>query len=158
MDSKFSTRLFWSGAWRPRGTAGAFSRDLSVSCGGQTLPMSAAPDFHGDPSRVNPEQLFVASLSACQALTYLFLAVRHAVVVVGYSDEAEGTLASKEGRIQMTRVVLRPRITVADEQSAAKARELVAKAHQACFIANSITATVDIEPAIEVDGRCAIPA
>jgi organic hydroperoxide reductase OsmC/OhrA len=112
--------------------------------------MSAAPNFHGDPARPNPEQLFVAALSACQALTFLFLAARDAVVVVGYHDEAEGTLQMSEGRRRMTHVVLRPRIRVVDATAVEKARALIPKAHRACYVANSVTAAIDIEPVIEV--------
>jgi organic hydroperoxide reductase OsmC/OhrA len=156
MTSTFNCRLDWSGAIAStsRGVE-TFSRDLTVSFGGAMLPMSAAPDFHGDPSRVNPEQLYVASLSACQALTYLFLAARSAVVIVSYADDAEGTLQLSEGRMRMTRVVLRPRIVVADEASVAKARELIERAHRACYIANSVSAAVAIEPIIDAAARAA---
>jgi organic hydroperoxide reductase OsmC/OhrA len=73
-----------------------------VSIGPITLEMSSAPGFRGDASRANPEQLFVASLSACQALTYLFLAARNGIVVVGYADEAEGWLERADGPMRMS--------------------------------------------------------
>jgi organic hydroperoxide reductase OsmC/OhrA len=150
MADVFTCRLAWSGtldsAWRIE----TFNRDLQVSFGGVSLPMSAAPGFHGDPSRPNPEQLFVAALSACQALTFLFLAARDAVVIVGYDDDAEGLLQLDEGRRRMTEIVLRPRIRVVDAASVDKARALVVKAPRACYIANSVTAAVTIEPVIEV--------
>lgn len=154
MQSTFVSRLVWSGAIQPsRGTA-TFSRDLTVSFGGVTLPMSAAPDFRGDPSRANPEQLFVASLSACQALTYLFLAARNGLAVVSYTDDAEGLLVDIDGKMRMSRVTLRPRIAIAAGTSETVAQELVEKAHHACFIANSVLAVVEIEPSIEVAAVC----
>src|SRR5262245_22859897 len=74
MAEVFVSRLEWSGSAKGATLdASTFSRDLDVRLGSIPLPMSAAPSFRGDPSRLNPEQLFVASLSACQALTYLFL-------------------------------------------------------------------------------------
>jgi organic hydroperoxide reductase OsmC/OhrA len=111
------------------------------------LAMSSAPGYRGDPSRVNPEQLFVTALSACQALTYLFLAAKHQVAVVGYRDDAEGQLGLVDGKIRMSRVTLRPTITLDAGANEARARELVAKAHASCFIANSVAAPVDIVPA-----------
>lgn len=69
--------------------------------------MSAAATYRGDAS-LNPEQLLVASLSACQALTCLFLAARTGVAVVAYADEAEGTPGLIEGRVRMARVALAP--------------------------------------------------
>lgn len=51
---------------------------------------------------------------------------------------------------RMTRVVLRPRITLADGASAAAARELVDKAHRACFLAYSVSCVVEVEPDMDV--------
>ena len=149
MPDTFTCHLDWSAGIDSAWTVETVSRDLRVAFGGVTLPMSAAPRFHGDPTRANPEQLFVAAVSACQALTFLFLAARDAVVVVAYTDDAEGTLQLSEGHRRMTHVVLRPRISVVDAASVEKARALVAKAHRACYIANSVTALIDIEPVIE---------
>jgi organic hydroperoxide reductase OsmC/OhrA len=155
MADTFTCHLDWSGGVDSAWTVETVSRDLRVAFGGVTLPMSAAPRFHGDPARPNPEQLFVAAVSACQALTFLFLAARDAVVVVAYTDDAEGRLELDQGRRRMTRVVLRPRIGVVDAASVDKARALVAKAHRACYIANSVTAVIEIEPVVEV-GACAV--
>ena len=150
MADTFTCRLDWTGGLDSAWTVATFNRDLRVAFGGVTLPMSSAPSFHGDPARPNPEQLFVAALSACQALTFLFLAARDAVVIVGYHDDAEGTLQLSEGRRRMTHVVLRPRIQVVDAGAVEKARALIPKAHRACYIANSVTAAVEIAPVIEV--------
>jgi organic hydroperoxide reductase OsmC/OhrA len=147
MADIFVSRLEWSGA--AKGATldpTTFSRDLDVAIGPIAVPMSAAPGFRGDATRTNPEQLFVASLSACQALTYLFLAAKNGVAVVAYSDEAEGRLGLADGRMRVSRVLLRPRITLADSSNEARARALVDQAHAECFIANSTTAPVHIEP------------
>ena len=150
MADIFQSHLEWSGAARGATRDPAtYSRDLAVTLGPIELPMSAAPGFRGDPARANPEQLFVASLSACQALTYLFLAAKHGVTVTAYTDEAEGRLGLADGRMRVSRVVLRPRITLADPASEPKARELVEQAHHDCFIANSTTTPVLLEPAFE---------
>ena len=147
MAETFTAHLDWTGAVGG-GTIdpAAFSRDLELSLAHTILPMSSAPGYRGDPARVNPEQLFVGALSACQALTYLFLAARKQVTVVGYVDNAEGTLEIVDGRLRMSRVVLRPLITLEAGTDEAKARELVEKAHAGCFIGNSVTSTVEIEP------------
>lgn len=147
MADVFVSRLEWSGAVKGATLdPTAFSRDLNVTIGPIAVPMSAAPGFRGDAARANPEQLFVASLSACQALTYLFLAAKNGVAVVAYSDDAEGRLGLAEGRMRVSRVLLRPRITLADASSEPKARALVEQAHAECFIANSTTTPVHIEP------------
>ena len=147
MADTFVAHLEWAGAADgPTRDPATFSRDLDVSVGAITLPMSSAPGYRGDPSRTNPEQLFVASLSACQALTYLFLAAKNGVRVAGYTDDAEGHLGIVDGRIRMSRVTLRPRITLEVEAEEARARDLVARAHESCFIANSVSTPVEIAP------------
>jgi organic hydroperoxide reductase OsmC/OhrA len=147
MADVFISHLEWTGSTKgPTRDPATFSRDLDVSMDAITLPMSSAPSYRGDRSRTNPEQLFVASLSACQALTYLFLAAKNGVAVVSYADDAEGHLGVIDGRIRMSRVTLRPRITLEAGTNEARARELVAKAHDGCFIANSVATPVDIEP------------
>ena len=149
MADMFSSHLEWvgaaEGATRDPAT---FSRDLNVSVNAITLPMSSAPSYRGDPLRANPEQLFVAALSACQALTYLVLAARNQIAVVGYTDDAEGRLEPVNGKIRMSQVTLRPHITLDVGANETRARELVDKAHHNCFIANSVSATVEIAPTL----------
>jgi organic hydroperoxide reductase OsmC/OhrA len=147
MTERFVTHLEWSGAARAVGhDTATFSRDLELSVNGMTLPLSSAPAYRGDPSRLNPELLFVGALSACQALTYLFLAARTEIVVTGYTDDAEGVLELVDGRVRMSRVTLRPHITLAAGARESVARDLVQRAHDGCFIANSVSTKVTIEP------------
>lgn len=150
MADVFVSHLEWTGAAKgPTRDPVTFSRDLDVSVDAVTVPMSSAPGYRGDPLRANPEQLFVASISACQALTYLFLAAKNGIAVVGYTDVAEGRLGIVDGRVRMSRVILRPRITLEEGADEARAQQLVAKAHEGCFIGNSVVTPVDIEPTFE---------
>ena len=146
MADVFVARLEWAGAAKgPTRYPSTFSRDLSVSLDATTLPMSSAPGYRGDPSRANPEQLFVASLSACHALTYLFLAARDQISVIGNQDDAEGRLGLVDGKMRMSRVTLRPLITLGSGADEDRARALVAKAHDNCFIGNSSKSTFNFE-------------
>jgi organic hydroperoxide reductase OsmC/OhrA len=147
MADVFISHLEWTGAAKGATRDPAtFSRDLHVLVDAVALPMSSAPGYRGDPSRANPEQLFVASVSSCQALTYLFLAAKNGVAVIGYTDDAEGRLGIVDGKIRMSRVTLRPRITLEAGANETRARELVAKAHENCFVANSVSTPIDVAP------------
>lgn len=152
MPETYTCHLDWTGAAAgPTVDAGAFSRDLQAAFpGGSTVPMSAAPGYKGDAARVNPEQMLVASLSACQALFYLFLAARKGIQVVAYTDDPEGKLGLVDGRMRMTTVTLRPHIRLAAGADENVARELIEKAHEQCFIANSVTSKVVTEPTFQV--------
>lgn len=150
MSETFTTLLDWTGAAQgATRDAATFSRDLELATCGMSLPLSSAPGFRGDEARLNPEVLFVGALSACQALTYLFLAARKQVVVTAYVDNAEGVLEMVDGRTRMSRVTLRPRITLEAGSDEATARALVSRAHDGCFIANSVTSRVEIEPVFD---------
>lgn len=120
--------------------------------GGLTLRASASPHVvprYSDPSGVDPEEAFVASLSSCHMLTFLWLAAMKKFIVDSYVDEAIGTVAkNSQGKLAMTEVVLRPRVVFSGEQrpSAAEIDDLHHRAHEECFIANSVTTTVRCEP------------
>jgi organic hydroperoxide reductase OsmC/OhrA len=150
MTETFVSHLEWSGAAKgPTRDPATFSRDLDLSIDGIVLPMSSAPGFRGNPLRANPEQLYVAALSACHALTFLFLAARSRVTVTGYTDDAVGELSKVDGKLRMAAVTLRPRITLEAGPDVEQVRALVEQAHADCFIGNSVTARVEVEPQFE---------
>lgn len=122
--------------------------------GGVEVPASASPQVVPKPyapeDAVDPEEAFIASLSACHMLTFLDLARRAGHVVVSYEDEAEGEMTrNAEGRFWIERVTLRPRIAFADagRPDASDLERLHDAAHEHCFIANSVLTEVRIEPA-----------
>jgi len=150
MAETFVAHLEWSGAAKgAMRDPVTFSRDLDVSINGLALPMSSAPAYRGDPLRANPEQLYVAALSACHALTFLFLAARSHVAVTGYADDAVGELSKVDGKVRMTAVTLRPRIALEAGADVEHVRTLVEQAHADCFIGNSVTARVEVVPRFE---------
>jgi organic hydroperoxide reductase OsmC/OhrA len=129
----------------------AYSRDHEVHITGKpALPGSADPAYRGDPSRYNPEELFVASLAQCHMLWFLHLAAEKGVVVREYTDQTTGTMrveARGEGRF--TDVTLHPRVVV-DPGPGANDEALAAlhhRAHAMCFIARSVNFPVIVEPA-----------
>jgi len=148
----FHTRLEWAEeAGRSTLDYERYPRSHRVHCPEKPpIEMSAAPQYQGDSNRLNPEELFTASIASCQMLTYLALASFAGIRVLSYTDEAEGILAKKERKMQMVRVILRPRIVVVEGTDKEKALALVQKAHAQCFIANSITTEAIIQPNVVV--------
>jgi organic hydroperoxide reductase OsmC/OhrA len=127
----------------------AYGRDHDWRFGtGVSLRASAAAEYRGNPALPNPEEALVAALSSCHMLTFLALASRRGVVVDAYDDAAEGRLEKNaEGRLAVTRVTLRPRVRFGGEPpDAATVASLHAQAHKGCFIANSVTTEVRVEP------------
>jgi organic hydroperoxide reductase OsmC/OhrA len=96
---------------------------------------------------VNPEEAFVTSVSSCHMLTFLAICAKKKLVVDRYEDAATGILEKNgEGRLAMTRIVLRPRITFAGEDPSSEVIErLHESSHRNCFIANSVRTEVTVE-------------
>jgi organic hydroperoxide reductase OsmC/OhrA len=132
---------------------GQYSRAHSWNFDGLTnVAASASPHIvpapWANPDAVDPEEAFVASAASCHMLFFLDFARRAGLVVTGYEDEAEGVMEKgSDGKVRITRITLRPRIVYGGEEPAqAKLDELHHKAHEACFIGNSITSEIVIEP------------
>lgn len=108
--------------------------------GGVVVQASASPAYRGSPRCVDPEEAFVASLSACHMLTFLALATKKRLVVDRYTDNAVGHLEKNEqGRLAVTRVALHPEVEFSGAlPPEAMLAELHHDAHEQCFIANSV--------------------
>ncbi|HXM45529.1 MAG TPA: OsmC family protein [Bryobacteraceae bacterium] len=135
------------------GTSGyrSYERRHEISAGNGKPPIagSSDPAFRGDPARWNPEELLVASLSACHKLWYLHLCAEAGIIVLAYIDHAEGVMGeAADGSGFFKRVILRPQVTVAAGSDLAMARALHDAAHAKCFIANSVNFPVEHEPEI----------
>jgi len=115
---------------------------------GSSAP-SSVPAPMSDPAAVDPEEALVAAVSSCHMLFFLAYARKDGFVVDRYRDEASGRLdRDGRGRTSITVVTLRPEATFSGEvrPDAAALVELHHRAHEACYIANSIRAEVSVEP------------
>lgn len=148
----FSAKITWTGAAKGATSSyESYSRDHLIEVPGKP-PLQASADkvFRGDSSRHNPEDLLVMSLSTCHMLTYLAEAARAGVLVVAYSDAAGGTMQMKDGRMRFTDVSLRPQVVIAKGSDPALAQRLHEKAHEHCFIANSVNFPVSCDARVSV--------
>jgi organic hydroperoxide reductase OsmC/OhrA len=143
--SHHQSRLLWERGETPF-TYETYSRDHRISYGtGTEQRLSAAQEYRGSPSLPNPEELLVAALSSCHMLTFLAIAAKKKLVVERYEDDAVGTLARPEGGpMQVTEVVLRPRVTFTEPVDDATLASLHEQAHRGCFIANSVKTSVRV--------------
>jgi organic hydroperoxide reductase OsmC/OhrA len=117
-------------------------RAHTIQLADQRLAASSAAVLGGNPSKADPEEMFVASLSSCHMLWFLALARAEKARVTSYEDEAEGTLDGE----RFVRVVLRPRVTFDPELDPERIESLHHRAHERCFIANSVSCPVEVEP------------
>ncbi len=143
----------WTGN-RGLGTTGYrdYSRDhvISVEDKGD-IPGSSDPAFLGDATRHNPEELLVASISACHMLWYLHLCAEAGVIVAGYVDHATGTMeVAADGSGRFTEVALHPTVTVGDAAMVEKAEALHGQVGKYCFIARSVNFPIRHLPVIRI--------
>jgi len=124
-----------------------FEGDIAVPA--RAAPAAIPPTVVGGPG-VDPEQAFVASLSSCHMLWFLHIACRAGHVVERYVDEASGVLGkAADGRMAMTRVTLSPVVTFSGETPSPQAHAALHEtAHARCYIANSVTTEVVVQPRI----------
>lgn len=133
----------------------SYSRNHELSVAGKAAAIAGSSDplFRGDGSRYNPEELLVASLSACHMLWALHYCADAGIVVVDYVDEAQGEMVERpDGSGEFTRVVLRPRMIITDPQRIEDAAGIHARVHAVCAIARSVNFPVECEPAVTAAG------
>jgi len=117
-------------------------RAHTISLAEQRVAGSSAPGRGGDRTKTDPEQLLVAAASACHMLWFLDFSRRERLRVTSYEDQAEGSM---DGR-RFTRIVLRPEIEFEGDPDSDLVGRLHERAHEACYIANSLNCPVEVEP------------
>lgn len=122
--------------------------------GGVRVPASSSPSIvplpMSDASRVDPEEALVAAASSCHMLFFLSFAARRGFVIDAYEDQAYGVMGrNADGRHAMTRIVLRPKIAFSGERrpTADELNAMHHESHEECFIANSLSTDIVVEPA-----------
>ncbi len=145
----YTATITWTGN-RGSGTSAytAYDRSHVISVAGKPdIPGSSDPVFRGDASRYNPEDSFVAAISACHMLWYLHLCAVNNIIVEKYSDQATGIMVENaDGSGQFAEVVLHPEVTIRNNEGKEKALELHADAHRMCFLARSVNFPVRHQP------------
>ena len=127
----------------------AYNREHSINIPGKydKILGSSDPNFMGDSSKYNPEELFLSSLSTCHMLWYLHLCSQNGISVIEYQDEPHGIMEeNKDGSGKFIDVTLYPKVKISDERMIGRANELHEKANEMCFIANSCNFKIKHQP------------
>lgn len=122
-----------------------FNRSHNARISGHTLPMSGA----NTPDYADPEQTLAAALASCHMQTFLLLAAKKRLTVVHYQDTAIATVEQNDtGRMYVSNVLLQPKATFSGEKqpSQDEIEGMHHKAHDHCFVSNSLISQVNIAP------------
>lgn len=151
MKHEYIAHITWESDGSPF-ASGKYSRahrwrfDCGIEIEASASP-SVVPLPYSRADAVDPEEAFVAAISSCHMLTFLYLASRQGVDILSYHDRAVGYMdAATGGRLAVTRVILKPEIAYrGDAPSKATIDALHHAAHEECFIANSVRTNIKIE-------------
>ena len=116
--------------------------EVTASSSPQVVPLPLSYEH-----AIDPEESFVASLSSCHMLFFLSFAARNRFIIETYDDRAEGIVAKNdEGKMAVVSVTLHPKISISGEKipSSEENDQIHHQAHEACFIANSVTTNIQI--------------
>ncbi|WP_299656920.1 OsmC family protein [uncultured Jannaschia sp.] len=147
MSDDLSIELSWERGeteLRPEGYSNAHVLRFGP---GHVLSGDAAPGWGGDPANTNPEQALAAFLSSCHMMTFLALSAKAGWPVARYDDRAVAYLGrNAKGCMSVTRIELNPSVAfdegfVIDETGMAT---MHGRAHRYCFIANTLSESVEI--------------
>jgi organic hydroperoxide reductase OsmC/OhrA len=133
---------------------GKYSREHTWTFdGGFTVPASSSPHVlpppWSNPAAVDPEEAFVAAISSCHMMTYLYVASRQGFQIDRYDDEAVGlTTKNEKGVPWVSSVALNPKIVYSGDKvpSSAEAEQLHHLAHEQCYIAQSVKTEIVVHP------------
>jgi len=150
--SIYTAKVTWTCDSPETFTKNRYSRAHTWSFdGGVTVPASSSPHAVRLPysveEAVDPEEAFVAAISSCHMLTFLWVAAKKGFLIEAYEDNAEGVLAADaDGRQSMTEVTLHPDITWGGTEipTAEQLDEMHHLAHEGCYIANSVKTAIKV--------------
>src|SRR5579883_2177363 len=110
------------------------------------VEIGSPPEFKGSADVWCPEELLIGAVNTCLMLTFLAYAQHRGLEISACESSAEGTVENVEGKYQVTRIVVKPAISLNQQGDAALAEEILKSAKQGCFISNSVKATIELVP------------
>ncbi|HVW69205.1 MAG TPA: OsmC family protein [Steroidobacteraceae bacterium] len=152
MAHSYEARIRWQRAPAEAFTDLKYSRAHTwIFDGGVEVPASSAPSSvplpYSKAENVDPEEAFVAAISSCHMLVFLYLAAKQGLIVDSYSDNASAVMQrNAKGKLAVTEVVLNPALVISGTQHPTDEdiRDLHHRAHEECYIANSVTARITV--------------
>jgi organic hydroperoxide reductase OsmC/OhrA len=123
--------------------------------GGLEIPASSSPHVvpipYSDASAADPEELLVAALSNCHMLWFLSIAAKRGFRVDSYLDKATGIMNKNEnGKLFLAQTTLNPVVKFSGGKipTTEEFEQLHHKAHEECFIANSVLTEIICKPVL----------
>jgi len=134
----FRTSARWTGerTWEMAGQA-----DQAIAGG-------PPKQLGGEGDGWSPEDLLLASVNSCHLATFLGYCRRKGLEFISYESEIEGLLEHNGTTFVFTKITVRPRVVVKSEEDIETARQYLHRAHELCYMSNSVKAEVVVEPEV----------
>jgi organic hydroperoxide reductase OsmC/OhrA len=150
VETNHETRVRWTGSFDPN-ASGAYTRDMLIEPAGKpVIAGSASASYGGDDGRYNPEDLMLASLAECHLLTYLAIAAKARIPILGLEVSASGIVSMVSGKMRFREATIVPSTRVAKAEDIQRATDLHQSAHRHCFMSNSVNFPIALTPHVFV--------
>ena len=117
-----------------------------------TIEVATPPEFDkGIPNIWSPEHLFTASVVSCFMTTFLAIAEYSKFEFIDFKCDAEGILEKIDGKYLMTKIILKPELTIDNVDKTEKAQRILEKSEAACLISNSIKSEIELNSIINIE-------
>jgi organic hydroperoxide reductase OsmC/OhrA len=133
-------------AWWSSGQTGLVKSDSAPNA----VHFTAPPQFGGMEGRWTPEDLLLSAIASCFTTTFQTVAGYSKFDYTDLEVLVEGTIDKTETGYCFTKIVIRPRLTIPDEQEQARALLLLKKTKSLCLVSRALMTAQEFEPQVGV--------
>ncbi|MEM2142516.1 MAG: OsmC family protein [Candidatus Thorarchaeota archaeon] len=138
----FEQRIRWVG-----------DRKGQITASGMPTIISGGLNQTGDERHHTPEDLLVAAVGSCFMNSFLTFLEKMRLEVVSFEATCTGTLEKVDRSYEVTKVHIRARVVINDEEIRPRIERALELGAKYCFVANSLKATVSHENEIVVEAE-----
>jgi organic hydroperoxide reductase OsmC/OhrA len=136
-------------AWWTSGQTGIAKSDSAPNA----IHFTAPPQFGGLEGRWTPEDLLMTSLASCFTTTFHAIAVCSKFEYTDLAVQAEGTVSKTDTGYCFSEIVIRPILTISNEEQRGRAITLLDRAKALCLVSRALATAQKFEARVEIRQR-----
>ncbi|MFZ0772436.1 MAG: OsmC family protein [Candidatus Sulfotelmatobacter sp.] len=133
-------------AWWTSGQTGLAKSDSAPNA----IHFAAPPQFGGLEGRWTPEDLLMSAVASCFTTTFHAIAGNSKFEYNDLEVEAEGIVRKTGSGYSFSEIVLRPNLTISNEDSRERAVTLLEKARELCLVSRALATPPNFETKIRI--------
>jgi peroxiredoxin-like protein len=139
-------------AWWTSGQTGLAKSEATPNA----IHFSAPPEFGGLEGRWTPEHLLLTALASCFTTTFQAIAGYSKFEYTDLQVETQGTVRKDESGYNFGEIVIRPTLTIPDEDHRDRAIHLLKKTKAVCLVSKALATPPAMELLVEVGKGLAV--